>query len=192
MSSTTLYVITKDGTLEEYAEYRNSWEFERRTCWATYDRACLRTSDIPLYAEAMERFANFYESAMEGKVFSIPEQAADMRKIFAEAEANGWRGVCWNQTSVAECWEDEEATEDEMRSMLMERLRELGAIGDNDETACLTDSVGSILDVALAFIDDMRGVEFRVPYNVDRHQRHWWLPGADASVLPPSSECRKE
>jgi hypothetical protein len=178
VSATTLYKITNEGDLEVAATYRNSFggamaiwvilmakykpgcaawdekhlvplwsmandgrmeEFERRTMWTTYDKACIRFEDMPLYAEAMERFAEVHGPSQIGRAFSIPEQAADLRRLHAAGEL---RGVCWSQNSACE-WPD-------------------------------------------------RDEDGELPYNIDICTGHNWLPGLDASRLPPASERRSE
>lgn len=159
MSSTTLYVIERDGSISERTSYSNShgsapavwsalsakyipntvqvgerwhegqrhwmlgdppasddlWklanaggmqDFERRTCWMTYDRACVRTNDLLLYADALAEFDRVYGPIHErlGLAFHIGKMADDLRAVHADAEANGWRGVAWNQTSLADTW----------------------------------------------------------------------------------------
>jgi hypothetical protein len=216
MSSTTLYVIEKDGSLTEWTEYKNShgsasaiwwtlaakyvpgvrqlgesdyskrsfmdddvsrelWqlanrggmeEFERRACWTTYDRAVVRMSDVPIYADALDEFARVYGPTHErcGYVFHIGQMAADLRAVLIDGAAKEWRGVAWNQTSVADTWHSQEPTDDMRRAEISARIQEAMDGATLVDGLTLADVVA---DAVMEIIAEMQDGEDRVPDNID-------------------------
>jgi hypothetical protein len=231
MSSTTLYVIERDGSLTEWTEYKNShgsapaiwwtlaakyvpgvrqlgetdyskrgfmdgdvyrevWqlanrggmeEFERRACWTTYDRAAVRIEDVPLYADALAEFARVHgpDHARAGYVFHIDAMAEDLRKVFADSEAHAWRGVAWNQTSVAGTWHSQVPTDDVRRETLTERIQ---ATMDNATLVDGSTMASVIADEIMDIIGEIQEGDDRVDDNVDTFGCTW-LPGPGVDII---------
>lgn len=92
-----LWDLNNDGRLEVW---------ERIVLATTLDQVVIDIAHVPTIALAFERFHEHWAPALKGSVFSIGSQAEVLRNIVAEAESEGWRGVCWNQTSVCgDAWE---------------------------------------------------------------------------------------
>jgi hypothetical protein len=75
--------------------------WERIVLATTLDQVVIDIAHVPTIALAFERFHEHWAPALKGTVFSIGAQAEVLRNIVAEAKSKGWRGVCWNQTSVS-------------------------------------------------------------------------------------------
>jgi hypothetical protein len=88
-----LFDMHKQGKLEP-------WEAVVLT--TTYDKVFIPIEHVASVASAFEKFVE--ENAEYGKqfVFSIPEQAKNLRFLLTEVEEKGWRGIGWNQNSVSE------------------------------------------------------------------------------------------
>lgn len=78
-----------------------SWEDLVLT--TTHDNVIVPIEHVETVAAAMEKFDEVYGPNERAKnyAFSIGSQAKELRQILAEREEHGWRGVCWNQTSVS-------------------------------------------------------------------------------------------
>lgn len=108
----SLFALLKTDKLERW---------EKLVLLTTCDNAVLRAENFMEVADAFERFHEEYRIANEGKVFHARAQAELLRELHREGDEHGWRGVCWNQTSVngdspwygvREEW-DEESDEEE-------------------------------------------------------------------------------
>jgi len=88
-----LFDLHKQGKLEP-------WEAVVLT--TTYDKVFIPIEHIASVASAFEKFVEVHGPSQEGMVFSIPEQAKNLRFLLTEVEEKGWRGVGWNQNSVSE------------------------------------------------------------------------------------------
>ena len=88
-----LFDLHKQGKLEP-------WEAVVLT--TTYDKVFIPIEHIASVASAFEKFVEEYGPSQEGMVFSIPEQAKNLRFMLTEVEEKGWRGVGWNQNSISE------------------------------------------------------------------------------------------
>ena len=152
-------------------------EFERRACWTTYDRACVRIEDVPLYADALDEFTRVYGPVHErlGYVFHIGAMAADLRSIYQEREENGWRGVAWNQTSTADTWHSQEPTDEQRRDGYEKRVRD-AVPGLREE------DVDAVVDLMMEVAEAAEDGEERVEDNVD-HFGCTWLPTANVNTL---------
>lgn len=82
--------------------------------FTSLDEAAVKVDDLPFLVEHMRVFANFWSGQMQGRVFHLAAQADDIQRIYDEREANGWIGVCWDQTSLSETrWGPTFAEDDE-------------------------------------------------------------------------------
>jgi hypothetical protein len=241
MSHTSLYIITADGEIESYAEYRNShgsapqvWDilgerylsdyhphgtqydpaihrvwindrsvladlfrlansggmedFERRTLWTTDDNVLVRIEDVPAYADAMAKFAEVYGPQRPGEVFSIGQQAEDLRRVYAELEAKGWRGVGWNQTSVGESFTSQPASPAQLADAFIDALIEAGLIPmpkAPDQRFELP--IDKLTEAAVSWAQELVDEGTCVDYNVDQHTEHEWLPRAGESTRAPKA-----
>lgn len=163
-----LWQLANAGGMEEY---------ERRTYWTTYDRAVVRIEDVPLYAEALAEFARVHGPEHErlGYVFHVGTIAEDLRKIYDEREEKSWRGVAWNQTSLADTWHSQEPTEEMRRSAISGRVQE--AL----DGATLADG-HTLADEVTDVVMEMQDGEDRVADNIDTFGC-LWLPGAGIETL---------
>jgi hypothetical protein len=111
--------------------------WEKIVLLTTSDNAIVKAENFIEVAGAMETFYESYKGLNEGKVFHLDKQAECLRTLHAEIEEHGWRGVCWNQTSV------------NADSPWYGRYEELEEDGEHYEE--------------------------RVPYNIDRDDKHWFV-----------------
>lgn len=88
-----LFDLHKQGKLEP-------WEAVVLT--TTYDRVFIPIEHVASVASAFEKFDEVHGFGQHERklAFSIGEQAKNLRFMLTEIEEKGWRGVCWNQTSV--------------------------------------------------------------------------------------------
>jgi|GEM_PF-2022892 len=88
-----LFEFQKEGKLQP-------WEDVVLT--TTCDNVIVPIECVETVASAMEVFDDTYGPVerTEQRAFSIGQQAKELRRMLAEREEHGWRGVCWNQTSV--------------------------------------------------------------------------------------------
>lgn len=91
----SLFDLAREGGLEP-------WEVV--VLMTTADRVVIPIEHVESVASAFEKFDEHYGDQMRHKqhAFSIPAQAIALRRMVAEREEGGWRGVCWNQTSVGD------------------------------------------------------------------------------------------
>ena len=86
-----LFALLKTDKLERW---------EKLVLLTTCDNAVLKAENFVEVAEAFEKFHEEYKVANEGKVFHMLAQAQILRELHGEGDEHGWRGICWNQTSV--------------------------------------------------------------------------------------------
>ena len=99
--------------------------WETVTLMTTFDKVVIPMEHVASVASALEEFDRTYgpRQREQNYMFTIPEQATALRKVVEEAEAKGWRGVCWNQMSGSEAlWDGiREEGEDERRPYNVEK-----------------------------------------------------------------------
>lgn len=76
--------------------------WETVTLMTTCDNVLIPIEHVESVASAFDEFVKRYGPIQESRqhAFSIPDQARELRRMLEEREEKGWRGVCWNQTSV--------------------------------------------------------------------------------------------
>lgn len=88
--------------------------WERIVLLTTCTQAVVRAENFGEVAQAMETFYENYKGVLEGKVFHLDKQAEALRQLEEQREEKGWRGVCWNQTTLcgSAWWVNEESEDD--------------------------------------------------------------------------------
>lgn len=113
-----LFALAREGKMEPW---------ETVVLMTTCDNVVLPVEHVESVASAFEEFDRHHgdQQREQSYAFSIPDQARELRRMVEEREEEGWRGVCWNQTSVNGdapwygVWEDGE--EDESRPYNIDR-----------------------------------------------------------------------
>lgn len=73
-------------------------DWERLTLLTTCDRVVVPVAIASVVADAFDQFQDYH--TVPGYLLSVSRQADELRRMLAEVPEQGWRGVCWNQTSV--------------------------------------------------------------------------------------------
>lgn len=136
---------------------------DRLVLLTTDDNVIVRRADVPRLADAFERFYAKWKAKREGYVFSIGAQAEAMRSAIEDPDV---QGVCWNQTSVGDTWNE--------RIPLPKDDDGVSGDGLHDEDCDVND-------------DDCDW-----GYNVNIHKLHRWLfdDPAERLLLERSAESR--
>lgn len=96
------YGLFRDGIrgLFDLARENKFEPWETVTLMTTCDRVVISIEHVESVASAFEEFDRQHGPAQAGLAFSVGAQAKALRCLLEEREQEGWRGVCWNQTSV--------------------------------------------------------------------------------------------
>jgi len=73
--------------------------WERLTLLTTLDRAIVPVPIVEAVADALDQFQEHH--TVPGRLLLVSKQAVELRRLLAEVPEHGWRGACWNQTSVS-------------------------------------------------------------------------------------------
>ena len=138
-------------------------EHDWRTMLTTHDYVIVKPGDFNVYGESLVAFHAEWADRARGQVFSVGDQGQRLIEIAAEP-ANGYRGVCWRQTSVGDTWDYGEMTEPRRVAMMTARLHAAGL------DAAAADRV------VAALVEDWAPIDDYVEYNIDLDSRHTWLP----------------
>lgn len=102
-NSLGFYGMLTDGMRGLFAQAREGRfePWETVTLMTTCDRVVISIEHVESVASALEEFDRQH-APQAGPAFSVGAQAKELRRMLAEHEEKGWRGVCWNQTSVVD------------------------------------------------------------------------------------------